>query len=283
MCLVQEFLGRAFLLSGGVSVNDVNGVYKDLLWLCMRSGHSVKTRNAVVNRRTVEYVEFEKTPLVSVRKTAWLSALREWEWFMQGSDNINDLHPTVRTWWKPWADPQGFINHNYSSQFRDWGGGFDQIEYLLDGIRDHPFSRRNVITTWNTSDMASPSTPITNCHGTVIQAFVQPDNKLDLFTYQRSVDVICGLPHNWIQYWAFLLWLASRTGKEPGKLQWMGGDVHVYPEHAVLAEKILRVEDSTPEPPRLLYTPSGEEFRASDFTLDSQYYPVIQDRAEMIV
>src|SRR5690606_26897284 len=126
-----------------------------------------------------------------------------------GSEDIKDLHPSVRPWWEPWANIEGQVLFNYSDQFRAFAGTdgrvVDQIEYLIDGIKNHPYSRRNVITTWNAADMTNPACPITNCHSTVTQAFVNPDNSLHLVTYQRSVDVICGLPHNWIQYWSFLL------------------------------------------------------------------------------
>lgn len=275
-------------------MSSADGEYQDLIWLCLKRGEEVNTRNSAVRRRTVEYVEFTSTPLIGVRKTAWKNALREMEWFLSGSNDINALHESVRSWWEPWADEFGIIPFNYSAQLRSCGErGFDQIEYLMDGIRNHPFSRRNVITTWHTEDMANPLNPITNCHGTVIQAFVRSsptagaegqNGVLDLFTYQRSVDVICGLPHNWIQYWALLQWLAHRTGKKVGKLMWTGGDIHVYEAHSELAGKIESVlPGDLPPTPDLVYTPTSGEFRADDFTLSGIYTPVLTDRAEMIV
>lgn len=257
-------------------------------------GVTVKTRNETVRRINVRpFFKFDHTPLVRVRKTAWKSALREWEWFMSGSDDVAELHGTVRPWWKPWADRAGRVRHNYSRQFRYFRGhewAVDQIAGLIDGIKNHPFSRRNVITTWNTADMLDPRTPITNCHGTVIQAFVCPEsNELSLFTYQRSADVVCGVPHNWIQYWAFLMWLARRTGWLVGSLEWVGGDVHVYPQHDEIVRKVLAVPGRRPKPneypafPALTYSPSGDEFRADDFALAGPYEPIVTDRAEMVV
>lgn len=262
----------------------------DLLYLFLiddvqRRGDEIKTRNSVCRRIVAETQTFTSTPLVSVRKTAWKSALREFEWFMTGSDNIKDLHPSVHSWWQPWASVNGTIEHNYSRQFRHFhgdGGTVDQIQLLIDGIANHPFSRRNVITTWNTADMVSKNCPITNCHGSIIQAFVNPDRTLHLVTYQRSVDVICGLPHNWIQYWAFLLWLAARTGTTVGTLTWIGGDIHVYDVHRPLVDKMRNAYVSG-ETPTLVYTPTSLEFKADDFTLDGPYKPALTDRAEMVV
>jgi thymidylate synthase len=193
---------------------------------------------------------------------------------------------------------------NYSVQFRGfadmdddgyYGNTFDQIAYLVKGIKDHPYSRRNVITTWNTAEMADPECPITNCHGTVIQVFVDKKNKLHLVTYQRSVDVIVGMPHNIFQYWAFLMWLAHRGGREVGTLTWIGGDIHIYDTHKDLARRIVdlnntwklgrltHVFSTTIDTLNLIYKPTSEEFLAEDFSLDGVYNPCIMDKAEMVV
>jgi thymidylate synthase len=271
----------------------------------MERGERIVTRNSVCKRLTTKTCLFFSTPLIGVRKTAWKNALREMEWVLSGSNDIKDLHPAVHEWWKPWADKDGKIANNYSRQMRHFHGAefdaekqewkvvtVDQIALLLDGVKHHPYSRRNVITTWNTAEMVHPSTPITNCWGTVIQAFVDGDNRLSLSTYQRSVDTVCGVPHNWIQMWAFLLWLAHHTGRKVGSLEWVGGDVHVYEAHFDLAKKIaakasevygLSSRVKSPPTPNLVYTPTSEDFKADDFTLDGLYEPLITDKAEMIV
>lgn len=269
----------------------MNNPYQDLLRAILRYGTVVNSRNGQTKRLTARLVQFTTTPLVSVRKTAWKTSLREWEWFMSGSDAIEDLHPSARHWWEPWAkeypDGKHRVRFNYGHQFRCASGSDggaspkDQVRLLVDGIREHPNSRRNLITTWNTADMTHPSCPITNCHGTVIQAFVEPAG-LALTTYQRSADVVCGLPHNWIQYWAFLLWLAHQTGQLPLSLTWIGGDCHIYQQHYELAQRI--VDASAPaDAPGFVYRPTGQDFKADDFTLTTAYIPVLTENAEMVV
>lgn len=270
-------------------MNAVDFDYRQMLLDLLEYGDEVTTRNDRVRRLTAVTLSFDRTPLVSLRRTAWRNALREMEWFLSGSNDINDLHPAVRPWWMPWADRDGRVANNYSRQFRAFHGVggrvADQVELLVAGVRDHPFSRRNVATTWNAADMAAPETPITNCHGTVIQAFVTPAGSLDLVTYQRSADAVCGVPHNWVQYRALLLWLAHRTGHAPRRLTWIGGDVHLYAAHAGLARRITDAWDVGDQPatPNLVYRPSADAFRADDFTLDAPYEPVLDLRAEMIV
>lgn len=267
-------------------------IYASLVAQCVEDGHRLTTRNAPCRRLVVKDYAFTRTPLVGLRKTAWKSALREWEWFMSGSNDINDLHESVRPWWQPWANSDGKVLHNYSQQFREFTGfdpvegkyfHYDQIKAFVDGVRDHPHSRRNVMTTWNPAEMNAKDCPITNCHGTVIQAFVT-NGVLDIYTYQRSCDLICGVPHNWIQYWAFLMWVAHLTGHKPGVLYWTGGDVHVYEEHVGMAKRIREAAGrSRPPVPELVYTPTSETFLASDFSLSGPYEPVITDSVRMIV
>jgi thymidylate synthase len=271
--------------------------FMDLVSFVDGYGDRVYTRNDWTKRRFVPPpIELSRTPLVTVRKTSWKSALREWEWFMSGSNNINDLHEAVRSWWKPWADDHGRIQFNYSEQFRkrinypceDGEGNtiyFDQIAHLIDGLTNHPHSRRHVITTWNPEEMASKDCPITNCHNTVTQCNVDSKGVLSMFTYQRSCDLICGLPHNWIQQWAFLLWLAHRSGKQVGTLTWQGGDVHLYETHAGMVRKILDAVHGGyfHEEVELIYTPTSEEFKADDFSLKGEYKPGITDKVEMVI
>lgn len=275
-----------------------NEVYANLLRHVMNYGETVTTRNSTVKRVFPYQVRFEQTPLVSLRKTAWKSAIREMEWFLSGSSRLADLHPSIHPWWEEWADDAGVVRNNYSEQLRCFCGGIlnretdeielvtvDQVQLLVDGVRNHPFSRRNVITTWNTAEMAHPSTPITNCHLSLLQSFVEPDdNSLHLVTYQRSVDVVCGLPHNWIQAWALLLWLSSVTDRKVGSLTWIGGDVHIYETHFPLVEKMLAIDpNDIPPVPELQYNPTGWDFNAEDFTLSGLYTPVLTDKAEMVV
>lgn len=280
-----------------------NVLFSELVKTILTEGVEVGTRNSVTKRIIGQRIQFDTCPLVTVRRTAWKNALREMEWFLSGSTRLCDLHPAVQKWWLPWANPEGVVPFNYSHQFRNYGGqdfgkesdkpGLDQIEWLLGAVRDHPFSRRNLITTWNTRDMIDPANPITNCHGTIIHVFgrlVSSDPYdydkppiIDLLMVQRSCDTILGVPHNWIQYWAFLLWLARRTGHKPGSLIWFGDDVHVYQSHEPVAKRIVDVGGAYMDWPSMIYNPTSADFKADDFSIDDDYPPAVLDKVEMIV
>lgn len=260
--------------------------YSYLLFQIMQDGILVNTRNSEVKRLRNLRLEITSTPLISIRRTAWKNALREMEWFLSGSNNINNLHEKVHHWWEPWADEKGKILNNYGEQFRAFSGFnscVDQIQYMIDTLKTSSNSRRNVITTWNTADMLDENTPITNCHGSLIQAFVE-NEAVHLTMYQRSADMILGVPHNFIQYWALLMYLAHSSGKEVGSLTWLGGDCHIYKPHYDMANKIEQeIKKHKYNTPQLVYTPTSDEFRASDFFLDRDYKSVIKSNLELIV
>ena len=265
-----------------------NDQFQNALDTILFAGTEIQSRNSKTIRHRNLTMEFDRTPLISLRRTAWKSALREFEWFLSGSSDIEDLHPSVRKWWEPWTE-NNYDWNNYSKQLRDSTGGdeinvlgCDQVEYLKDQIKDDPYSRRSVITTWNTAEMIHEDTKITNCHGTVIQCFVEPDNSLHMTMYQRSADMVLGVPHNLIQYWAFLQYLAHHGKREVGSFTWIGGDCHIYENHVDMAQRMIALEDDI-KPINLIYKPTSEDFKADDFSLDGEYKPIIRESLEMTV
>lgn len=223
---------------------------------------------------TSDNILFANTPLVTVRKTAWKKALREMEWFLSGDSKCPD---ELLDWWDGQLSSYGRYHAGYGEQLRSFGSRFDQIGSLIQSLIHHPCSRRHVITTWNPSDMDiitvlndNLKTP-TTCHGTIIQYFVR-DGKLHASTYQRSADVLLGVPHNFIQHWALLLWLARQANLEVGTLRWLLGDAHVYnePSHLEVAQQIIHADltqRTLPNPTLVYHGVTGDEFIASDFEM----------------
>jgi thymidylate synthase len=226
-------------------------------------------------------IAFTSLPLVTLRKTAWKMALKEMEWFLSGDVECpKELLP----WWEKQLSPDGCYLHGYPEQFRYADtNGYDQLAFILGGLQSNPNSRRLIMTAWNPEEMAgittinqNPNTP-TTCHSTLIQFFVRND-KLYANHYQRSADILLGVPHNWVQHWAFLQFLAYHAKLKVGHLRWVFGDVHLYQEesHMDTAEEIL-AEDPRANwgnAPKLDYNYSGKldhaglpAFLADDFAL----------------
>jgi len=261
-------------------------IYQNLLREIHDHGVELMTRNARVRSCIhLNPVIFTQTPLVTLRKTAWKMAIREMEWFMSGDTKCPD---ELMGWWKDQLGHGGTYRGGYSNQYRYSGftgtqiNNFDQIKYLLDGLRSNPNSRRLVMTSWNPLDMAhitflneNPNTP-TTCHSSFVQFFVR-EGKLHVSSLQRSADMILGFPHNLIQTWALLLYFAHHASLEVGSLRWILNDAHIYWEesHVDTTYQLLscRVDKSVDNTFNLCYNPVVKNegvpvFRAADFTMD---------------
>ena len=268
----------------------INREYAILIKKVLDSGHITDTRNSKVKKINTYSMSFTELPLISVRKTAWKTALREMEFFLSGSTNINDLHKSVRKWWEPWADEDGNIQNHYGKQLRRYTSYdskeskltvLDQINHMTMLLRNDPYSRRIVATAWDAGDMASEHTPLTTCHGTVMQFFSNPDGTLDYTMYQRSADIMVGLPHNLVQHWAFFMYMAGQCRKKVGKFTWVGGDCHIYESHLDAAEQVVKAplkHDGLNF--KYIINP---EFKAEDFTLDGEYEPILDIKLPLIV
>jgi len=256
-------------------------LYQKLLQTVSDCGDLVETRNHLTKSCfDLDPLTFTKTPLVTLRKTAWKLALREMEWFMSGDMKCPD---ELLPWWQDQLT-NGMYRGGYSHQYRRSGytGTFDQIQYLLKGLRNNPNSRRLVMTTWNPSDMAhitelnhNKATPAC-CHGSMIHLFVR-EGRVYMTHYQRSADLLLGIIHNWCQYWALLMYFARHSELQVGSLRVLLGDAHIYQEdsHIEAVKQLLRipVQPEVDNSFNLLYNPVVQstgvpEFKASDFVME---------------
>jgi len=253
-------------------------IYCSLLKSIMSTGQRVPCRNGSTFRSfTLPTVVFDSTPLVTVRKTSWHKAIEEMEWFLSGDPTCP---ANLLDWWEGQLNNENRYLAGYGEQLRKFLGAdsqFDQIIALINGLRSNPFSREHVITTWNPLDMAiikkinnNERTPAC-CHTTIAQFFVSKTGMLSMRSYQRSADMLLGAPHNWIQSWALLLWVAAKTGYVADMLLWTFGDAHVYTHisHLVTIDQILDIKlPLISSAPRLIYNGGiNSDFRAADFEM----------------
>lgn len=211
-------------------------------------------------------------PLVTTKKVHLKSIIHELLWFLRGETNIKSLKEVGVSIWDEWADSEGELGPVYGKQWRSWEGPrgkVDQIERLIHGIKTNPDSRRHLVISFNPADIPEVAPPA--CH-TLFQFYVS-GNELSLQLYQRSADLMLGVPFNIASYSLFLMMVAQVCDLKPKEFIHTFGDVHIYQNHIEGAKLQLTREPKAL--PKITINPEVKnifEFRYEDFTL-SDYDP----------
>lgn len=222
-------------------------------------------------------------PLLTTKKMHTRSIIHELLWFLRGETNIAYLREHGVTIWDEWADEEGELGPVYGAQWRNWPGRdgkpIDQIERVIQGIRENPDSRRLIVSAWNVAEIDRMALP--PCH--LLFQFYVAGGKLSCQLYQRSADVFLGVPFNIASYALLTHMIAQVCDLEPGEFIHTLGDTHLYANHLEQARLQLARE---PLPlPRLELNPDVRTI--FDFTFDDiaihDYAPHPAIRAEIAV
>ncbi len=207
-------------------------------------------------------------PLLTTKKMHLKSVIHELLWFLNGDTNIKYLNDHGVTIWDEWADEQGELGPIYGKQWRRWEGKdgvvVDQIQRVIDQLQRDPHSRRIIVIAFNPADLPKVAPPA--CH-TFFQLYVSGD-RLSLQLYQRSADLMLGVPFNIASYALLLMMIAQVTGLKPYEFIHTFGDLHIYSNHIEGAKLQLERE---PRPlPTMHINPAVNnlfEFKYEDFEL----------------
>lgn len=212
-------------------------------------------------------------PLLTTKKLHLKSIIYELLWFLQGSTNVAYLHEHGVSIWDEWADKDGELGPIYGHQWRSWpdynGGIIDQIQNAVDLIKNHPDSRRIIVSAWNVAEVNSMALP--PCH-TLFQFYVA-DGRLSLQLYQRSADTFLGVPFNIASYALLLMMMAQVTGLQAGDFIHTTGDTHLYLNH--LDQARLQLTRTPRQLPHMKINPDVKsifDFKYEDFEL-TEYDP----------
>ena len=198
-------------------------------------------------------------PAVTTKRLAFRSVVAELLWFLAASSDVKELHSLgVHIWdgnafadyWRDRARFPGDAGRNYGQQWRDWtaadGRHIDQLREAIRLVREQPTSRRMVVTAWNPGELEATSLPA--CHA-LFQFFVEGP-RLSLMLYQRSCDLVLGVPFNVAEYSLLLHLVAREVDLEPDEFVHVLADAHVYRDHLEAAREQLGRE---PYPPPALW------------------------------
>lgn len=209
-------------------------------------------------------------PLLTTKKLHLKSIIYELLWFLHGDTNVKYLQENGVRIWNEWADENGDLGPVYGHQWRSWpdykGNSIDQIENVVRMIKEHPDSRRMIVSAWNPAEIDEMALPPCHC----LFQFYVAEGRLSLQLYQRSADSFLGVPFNIASYALLLLMVAQVTGLEPGEFIHTTGDTHLYLNHIEQA-KLQLTRQPRPLPVMKLNPDikSLEDFNYEDFELEN--------------
>ena len=193
-------------------------------------------------------------PLLTTKKLAWKTCLRELLWFIKGdTSNKNLRSQNVNIWnqngTRDFLDSRGLYNNDeddlgpiYGFQWRHFNAkynncdsdytnqGIDQLQEIITQLKDKSTrnSRRLIMTAWNPCQINEMALP--PCH-ILCQFNVTDETKLSCSLYQRSGDVGLGVPFNIASYSFLTHLIAKHCNLEAYEFVYYLGNAHIYDDH----------------------------------------------------
>ena len=258
-----------------------NGIYKD-------------SRNSkVISIFSPPQMRFDLRkgfPLLTTKRVAWKTVLRELLWFISGcTDNRVLQWKKVHIWdgnsTREYLSSRGLDEYRegdlgpiYGFQWRHFGAlyngcgynykgyGVDQLQNVIDLIKNDPSSRRIILNSWNASDIDKMALP--PCHVMVQFNVDVKEGCLDAKLTQRSGDMFLGVPFNIASYSFLLHIIGNLTGYTPRHFIHDIGDGHIYENHReAIVKQLKRTTLDFPELKITRKLESIDDIDESDFEI----------------
>lgn len=217
----------------------------------LEEGRNGKTKSIFGNSMRFSLKD-GKIPILTTKKTAWKTCLKELLWFIRGeTDNTILKTQGVHIWdansSREFLNSRG-LNYDddelgpiYGRQWRHFNAennietgkkiiesyGIDQLQNIIDTLKDTKLrsSRRIIMTAWNPCQLDQMALP--PCH-ILCQFNVHDGNKLSCALYQRSCDTPLGSPINIASYSFLTHLLAKHCELEAYEFVYFMGNCHIY-------------------------------------------------------
>jgi thymidylate synthase len=237
--------------------------YLDLIQEIINNGFTEVGRNGTTRSIFGRSMHFSlkdgKIPILTTKKVAWKTCLKELLWFIKGETNTKLLQEQGVHIWdantsREFLDsrglklyPEGMAGTIYGYQWRNFGAnyncftgkqlthdypfnGVDQLEQIIEQLKNPETrnSRRLIMSAWNPKQIDQMALP--PCH-VMCHFNVHGGNKLSCALYQRSGDFPLGIPFNIASYSFLTHLIAKHCGLEAYEFVHFVGNCHIYEDH----------------------------------------------------
>ena len=201
--------------------NDAYEYYHDKI---IREGVKFGDTKALFN--VGFYIEKPMDNFILNGERGWnpVYAEAEWQWYMSGDRNINELgriYGKVPEIWKRMADADNNVNSNYGWQWKR----NDQIDYVVDLLKYQPDTRQAVITIL---DMKEHDTFTFDTPCTYAIQFTIVHGRLDMCVTMRSNDLWYGFCNDQYQFSKLQEMISNKLNIEIGVYYHFAHNLHLY-------------------------------------------------------
>jgi len=223
--------------------------YWKLVQECQQRGYESAPRGSAVKELfapgPLRFDLREAFPLNPYRRVPLKMVQAELRWKLRGCDDgfLDQLQAEGSHVWDPWANENNNVGPVYGAQWRNFADSkTDQLMDVLCMAQQDPDSRRLLVSSWDPTCLdlqALPPCPVS------FQLRIQGD-VMHMAVYQRSADLLMGVPFDIAEHALLLGHLASYLGRIPAELTFFYGSAHVYQTEDFRRE-VERMRDAGPE------------------------------------
>ena len=148
----------------------------------------------------------------------------EWQWYLSGNRNINelgDIYGKIPPIWKRMANEFGNVNSNYGWQWKR----NNQLDYVIEKLKKHKHTRHAAISIYDGKEHSEFATD-TPC--TYAVQFTNIENRLNMCVTMRSNDLWYGFCNDQYQFSKLLELVCERTGLDMGTYFHFAHNLHIY-------------------------------------------------------
>lgn len=194
-------------------------------------------------------------PIVQHKKLFVRGVWEELLFFLKGDTDVRKLQNKGVHIWDANADPEYKKKHNkhlsdfdlgpvYGYQWRNFNSqNKDQLMDIILNLKNKSLSRRLFMSAWNPCQLDEMVLPPCHISYHFIPYVKDGVYTVDLMLYQRSADVMLGLPFNIASASFMLLLICKYCGVVAGNVSICIGNAHVYNAHMKSLDKVFESYD----------------------------------------
>lgn len=163
------------------------------------------------------------------------STIGELLWYFSASNDLEFIKYYIPHY-SEFSDDKTTIYGGYGPRLFNMHGKYNQVNQIIDLLKEKPTSRRAVIQLFDAKDLEQHYKDIP-CTCTL--QFVIRDERLHLFVSMRSNDAYLGLPHDVFCFTMLQEIIARSLDVEIGQYSHAVGSLHLYEKDKIAAEQYL--------------------------------------------